>query len=188
MLEVLIVRIFAVFGLTISGVNLDVAVSQPVIEQRGDSVAVTAVLLEPISEDLMNIIDSGTPVSLVFTTRLRYASGKPTGAVDQSVVHTVSRDLATGVYVIEKGRRVTRSSILSETSVFFRMETVPVWHMDYVHTYADYIVDVSAKLEPIEVRATGERYDLMALWNYREPSNRSEVFDRRMLERRRVTP
>ncbi len=187
MLGSLILRVFAFFGVAISGVNLDVAMNDPVVELRGDSIAVSAVLLDPVSDDLMNIIDSGTPVNLVFDVKLRTEDGDPVGVEDRSISNTVARDLSTGSYRITTSSGTIRSSQLNESSVFFRMQTVPVWPYGVLDDGTHYVV-ATARLEPIDIHATGKRYDLMALWNYREPSAQSEPFTRRDLSRRRVEP
>ena len=186
-LEIFVVKLFAVFGIALSGANLDVAMGEPVVELRTDSIAVSAGLLKPVSDDLLNIIDSGTPVSLVFACRLRYADGRPGGVPDRTVAHTVSHDLETGAYRIGTSARTIRASVLSETSVFFRLETVPLWPASAIEA-GEYVVEVSARLEPISIHATGRQFDLMALWNYSEPTNRSPIFTQTALGRRRVSP
>jgi len=178
----------AVLGIFFSGVNQRVEMSLPVVELRQERIAVSCVLQRPFSDDLLNIIDSGTPVELTFICRLRKADGTPASPPDTTVKHRVVKDLATGTYEITLGRRTLIASRFTEYSQIFRLETVPLWPVGAINPGMSCFVEVSAALEPIHIHATGQQYDLMALWNYRVPKNRSAAFTRAMLERRQVGP
>lgn len=183
MLETLVVKMLAVVGIFFPGVNREVAMSRPVVELWRSRIAVSCVLQRPLSADLLNVVDSGTPVSLTFICRLRAADGTPARAADTTVTHRIERDLATGTYQIDLGERKLLASRLSEYSPFFRLETVRAWPLDAITSRREYVVEVSARLESIYIHATGETFDLMALWNYREPDARSEQFTRASLAR-----
>ena len=188
MFEWLVVRMLTVLGVFFSGGGAQVECSEPVVQLRRGRIAVSCVLLNPFSEDLLNVIDSGTPVTLTFICRLRNADGSPAFVPDTTVPHRVVKDLATSVYEVTLGTRTLLAERFTEYSQFFRLETVALWPVDGARDAAPYYVEVSAKLEPMQIHATGQAYDLMALWNYRVPRKRSATFTRRLLEERRVTP
>ena len=188
MVETFVVRLLAVMGIFVPGVNRQVSLLEPFIELRSDRIAVSTTLQNPLSTDLLKIIDSGTPVTLSYVCRLRTSTGTPTAAADTTISHRVTKDLASGAYQIDTGTRKILTSRINEYSLLFRLETAPVWDLSTISTTGWYYVEVSARFEPIVVRATGEKYDLMALWSYRPPTGRSKVFNRFIVERRKVEP
>ena len=188
MVESFVVRFLAVMGIFVPGVNRQVSLLEPFIELRNERIAVSTTLRNPLSTDLLKIIDSGTPVTLSYVCRLRTSAGATTSAPDTIVSHRVVKDLASGAYQIDTGRRRILTSRINEYSLLFRLETVPLWDVAVLSPATWYYVEVSARFEPIVVHATGERYDLMALWSYRPPTARSKVFNRFIVERRKVEP
>jgi hypothetical protein len=186
--ETFVVRFLAVIGIFVPGVNRQVSMRTPIVELRNERIAVSAILQNPLSVDLLNIIDSGTPVTLTYICRLRTAQGTPTAAIDTTVIHRVVKNLATGSYEINTGTRTLLTSRITEYSLLFRLETVPLWQLLVLSSSGRYYVEVSARFEPIVVQATGQRYDLMALWSYRVPTEQSGIFTRATVEQRRVAP
>jgi len=183
-----VVRFLAIMGIFIPGVNQQVSLLDPFVELRGDRIAVSTALQKPLSTDLLKIIDSGTPVTLTYVCRLRTSTDNPAAAPDTTVSHRVVKDLASGTYEIDTGTRKILTSRITEYSLLFRLETVPLWNINVLSNSGFYYVEVSARFEPIVIHATGERYDLMALWSYRPPTARSKLFNRFIVERRRVEP
>ena len=188
MFETFVVKMFALAGVFFAGVNPDVEMETPVIESRNDLIAVSCLLVHPLSDDLANVIESGTEVRLSFVCRLRRGNGTPTDAADLVVTHTVSKNLGLSTYDVDLVTRTAIASQMNEYSVYFRLETVPLWPIGDLGAGEKYIVEVSARLEPIYIRSTGETYDLMSLWNFKVPKNRSELFGRDDLVQRRVRP
>jgi hypothetical protein len=186
--ETFVVRLLAIVGVFFPGVNPDVSMSQPVVELRGERVAASCVLERPLSDDLVRVIDSGSEVTLVFACRLRYADGAPTRYADTTITHTVRKNLATEAYEIDLGNRTVLTSQITDYSIFFRLETVPLWPVQGLAEGGTYIVDISATMEPISIHATARNYDLMSLWNFKTPRNQSEHFSLVTLEQRRVDP
>lgn len=183
-LESLVVRVVAVLGVFFSG-ERQVQLSQPVVELREGRIAASCVLQHPFSDDLLNIVDSGTPVTLTFICRLRNLDGSPAFAPDTTIPHRIVKDLATGVYEVTLGTRSLLAERFTEYSQFFRLETASLWPAGE-DDGAPYYLELSARLEPIYIHATGQQYDLMAVWSYRVPKSRSAAFTRRALERRKV--
>lgn len=183
-----VVKVVALVGFLIPGANRQVEMTQPVVELREDRIAASCIVVGALSDDLQNIIDSGTPVDLTFVCRLRRADGTPTGTPDETVTHRVTKDLATGAYRINLGIRSLLASSVWEYSPLFRLETVPLWPVSATDPERSYLVEVSARMEPVLIHATGQTFDLMSLWGFRVPENRSERFTRRSLEQRRVEP
>ena len=175
-------------GILFSGGKQRVELTEPVVELRQETIGVSCVLQHPFSDDLLNIVDSGTPVSLRFVCRLRHSDGSPAFARDTTISHRVVKDLATGVYEVTLGSRSLLGERFTEYSQFFRLETVSLWAVGGADLDAPYYVEVSAELEPIYIHATGQQYDLMALWNYQVPRKKSASFTKRALERRLVAP
>ena len=188
MLETIVVRMLAFVGVFFSGVNPDIEMSRPVVELRQDRIAVSCVLTRSLSDDLANVIESGTVVQLTFICRLRQEDGTPTAVPDTLIRHSIVRNLVDGVYEMRMAGRTVRASQITEYSQVFRLETVPLWQADAVSDGGAHFVDISAELEPIYIHSTGRSYDLMALWNFTLPRNRSALFTRADLEERRVTP
>ncbi len=188
MLESAILKFVALVGFLVPGGNDLVTMTDPVIELRQDSIAVSCVLEHTLSDDLRNVIDSGTPVVLTFVCRLRDKDGNPGTAPDATISHRVTKDLATGAFKIDVGERSLLTSRLLEHSTFFRLETAQVWPVGSAASTGEYYVEVSAKMEPVLIHATGRTFDLMAFWDYRVPRAQSEPFTRRSLDRRRVAP
>jgi len=184
--ETLVVKMLALAGIFFPGVNPNAALSQPVIELHEQRIAVSCFVSRPLSDDLANVIESGTEVNLRFVCRLRLSDGTPTSAADTVVTHRIAKNLATDTYEIQVGNRSIVSSQITEYSVFFRLETASLWPIEALNATDRYYVDVSAELEPIYIHATGRTYDLMALWNFKTPRSRSERFTKPTLERRQV--
>ncbi len=188
MLETIVVRMLAFVGVFFPGVNPDIEMSRPVVELRNDRIAVSCVLTRPLSDDLANVIESGTEVRLTFICRLRREDGTPAAVPDTLIQRAIVKNLVDGVFEMRIGERLVRASQVTEYSQVFRLETVPLWSVDAVSDGGPHVIDISARLEPIYIHATGRNYDLMALWNFTLPENRSPVFTRADLEERRVTP
>jgi hypothetical protein len=184
-IQTFIIRFATLFGIALTGANLDVDLTAPVAELKGDSVAVSVVVLSPISEDLVRILESGTRVELEFSCRLRHANGRRAPLPEINVTNSVQKNLSTEDYLIKRSRREIHASELSESSVLFRLETHPIWSV-YQLRRGNYFLDVSVKLLPITIESTGQTFDLMALWNYIEPRNRSRSFSLRELKMRQV--
>jgi len=183
--QTFIIRFATLFGIALTGTNLDVDLTGPVAELKGDSVAVTVVVLSPLSDDLVRILRSGTRVELQFSCRLRYANGRRVPLPEITVINSVEKSLSSEVYLIRRSHKETRTSELSGTSVLFRLETRRLWSV-YRLKRGNYYLDVSVKLLPITIESTGQIFDLMALWNYVEPRNRSKSFSLRELKMRQV--
>jgi len=175
-LESVLVKMLALVGIFFPGVNPDIAMGRPVVELHGSRITISCRLERPLSDDLLNVIESGTPVRLSFVCRLRTDDGRTTQVPDTIVTHEAVKDLVAETYEITLGERTLKETRLREYSQLFRLETVPLWEASAVDSQGKYAVEVSARLEPIYIHATGQTYDLMALWNYRSPGNRSEVF------------
>ena len=168
------VKVLALLGIYFAGAPRPVELTKPAVRVIDcQYLAVSCRLINPLTDDLKNIIESAAKVRVVYTLRLMRV-GSPSHAADLDIVHSIERDQASGDYRIETPREVFRVSRLSDDAPLFRLNEARLSSADQLEG-GRYTVAVTASLASIVVRATGQQFDLMALWNYEYPRGTSAV-------------
>jgi hypothetical protein len=150
------------------------SLSPPQMASSTGRIVVSTTLRNGFSDDLNQVILTGTPVTLTFSAALL---DDTKSLIEQESHHTVTYDPGTKAFcVIADSETKTTNDQQTMQSWLTTLTNLSLLETSALRAEGSYRAVVQAKLEPISVEAAeGKKFDLMTFWQFRIPKAQSEA-------------